>query len=235
LAPVIAWVDGNTGDKPNALLYSCSDGAYDLDRLPKKSRRDVRRGLRSVEIRRIDFSELARLGYSCLVDTRTRNRAGVPTPSEFDADCRLRERFACQAAWGAFAGKQLCAWTTTHRVRDRVDLGGVAMLWEMRTLCASYALVYTVTRHALLDCRVPRVGYGLSSVQPERRAESLHQFKTWLGFLASPVRRRFELHPLAAALRAPWALELAQQILAGAPQGRAIRKLRGVLSLLRDA
>ncbi len=234
-APLVSFIEPAGAEDGNALFYSCGERAYDVERLPKKSRRDVRRGQRAVDVRRIDFHELARLGYPAWADTRARNRAGVPPPSTFVSDCRLRARFECQAVWGAFAGTTLAAWMTTHRVRDRMDLGGVIIDWQHRHLCASYALVYTVVRAALVEEGVAHVGYGLSSLQAESRAESLHQFKMWLGFDAVPVVRRFELHPLVATLKRPWALDAAGALLARAPQHRMVRKLRGALLLMRTA
>jgi hypothetical protein len=109
------------------------------------------------------------------------------------------------------------------------------MLWERRSLCASYALVYTVARAALRDEGARHVGYGLSSLQQESRAASLHQFKTWLGFEALPVRRVFELHPLLRPLASRPLLGLARHALVYAPDTRMSRKLRGVVDLMGDA
>lgn len=231
--PLVGYVVEASGAEPNGVYYVCRDRDYDVERLPRKSRRDVRRGLRAVEVRRIGFDEVARHGYAAFAETRARNRAGVPDLAAFAADCRLRAAFACQAAWGAFADGALAAWMFTHRVGGHVDLGSVSMDWDKRALCASYALVYTVTRHALVEDGARVVAYGLSSLQGESRIASLHQFKTWLGFEAVPVRRCFELHPLLAPLATPWALGLADQLLAHAPAHRAVRKLRGVMSLMR--
>ena len=234
-APVIAYAVEPRGAEPNALYYVCRDRGYDLERLPRKSRRDVRRGLRAVEVRPVGFDVVARDGYRAFAETRARNQAGAPDAAAFAADCRLRAGFASQAAWGAFADGALVAWTFTHRVGAHVDLGSVALDWDRRALCAPYALVYTVTRHALVEDGATTVAYGLSSLQKESRLESLHQFKLWLGFDAVPVRRLFELHPLLAPLSPPWALGLAENLLAHVPPHRRVRKLRGVLSLLRRA
>lgn len=231
--PVIAYAVEPNGDEPNALYYVCRDRAYDVERLPRKSRRDVRRGLRAVEVRRIGFDEVAKDGYRAFAETRARNHAGAPDAAAFAADCRLRAAFASQAAWGAFADGALVAWTFTHRVGTHVDLGSVSLDWDQRALCATYALVYAVTRHALVEDGAACVAYGLSSLQEESRIESLHQFKLWLGFDAVPVRRCFELHPLLAPLSPSWALRLAEGLLAHAPPHRRVRKLRGVLSLMR--
>jgi len=228
--PVPARPDGTDA---NAAFYACRDRDYDVERLVKKARRDVRHGLRSVTVRTLDFPDLALLGHPALVDTLARNRMAAPSPASFAADCRLRGRFACERAFGAFAGDELVAWMTTHRVGAVVDLGAVSMLWDRRSLCASYALVYTVTRAALRDEGASHVGYGLSSLQQESRAASLHQFKAWLGFEALPVRRVFELHPLLRPLASRPLLDLARHALGYAPDTRVSRKLRGVVDLMR--
>jgi hypothetical protein len=233
LTPLVGYAIEASETELNANYYVCRDREYDVERLPRKSRRDVRRGLRAVEVRRISFDEVARSGYCSFAETRSRNQAGAPDAASFAADCRLRAGFACQAAWGAFADGALVAWMTTHRVGAHVDLGSVSLDWEKRALCASYALVYTVTRHALVEEQADCVAYGLSSLQEESRIASLHQFKLWLGFRAVPVQRCFEPHPLLSPLSSPLALRVASYFLAHAPQHRAIRKLRGVVSLMR--
>ncbi|MBI5479149.1 MAG: hypothetical protein HY906_09850 [Deltaproteobacteria bacterium] len=234
-APLVSYAEPAAADghDANALFYVCSDAAYDVERLSRKARRDVRHGLRSVTVRRMDFDELARRGHPALADTCGRNRMAASTPVTFAADCRLRGRFATEAAWGAFADDEVCAWVTTHRVGANVDLGAVAMVWERRSLCATYALVYEVVRSALRDTGAAQVGYGLSSLQRESRAASLHQFKTWLGFEAFPVRRIFEPHPLLRPLVLRPLLDLAGRALARVPESRFTNKLRGALDLMR--
>lgn len=233
-APVVSWIDTVDGDADgNALFYACDDRAYDVARLPRHGRRDVLRGLGAVEVRRIGFHELARLGYPAWADTRARARALVPPPSAFVEDCRVRARFDCQEAWAAFAGSALVSWMATHRVRDRLELGVVSFDGQARESCARWALVYEITRHALVEDGVARVGWGVSSLEAESRATSRHRQKISLGFAARPVRRRFELHPLLASLHRPWAIDAAGALLSRAPQHRMVRQMRGALSLMR--
>jgi hypothetical protein len=234
-APLVAYAEPAAADgrDANALFYVCGDAAYDVERLGRKARRDVRHGLRSVSVRKVGFDELARHGHPALADTCARNRMAAPTPETFAADCRRRGRFATEEAWGAFAADEVCAWVTTHRVGTNVDLGAVAMVWERRSLCATYALVYEVVRTALRETGAVQVGYGLSSLQRESRAASLHQFKTWLGFEAIPVRRVFAPHPLLRPFVRRPLLDLAGRALARAPESRFTNKLRGALDLMR--
>lgn len=234
LAPLVSWVASAApdGHDVNAMLYVCADPSYDLARLCRKTRRDVRHGLRAVTVRRVTFDELAQRGYPALQDTALRNRWAHLSLREFEDECRVRSRFSTEEAWAAFAGEELCAWVTTHRVGARVDLGCVSMVWRHRSLCATYALVYEVVRANLREKGATEVLYGLSSLQRESRVASLHRFKTWLGFTAVPVRRAFELHPLLRPLARRPIFEVAARALAVAPASRFTRKLQGVVDLM---
>ena len=93
-------------------------------------------------------------------------------------------------------------------------------------------LVNFVLQHFLVQRGYAVVSYGLSSIEEGAELAGLHAFKTKVGFDAQAVHRIFVIHPLLrpfANRLALWGTRAALRIY---PEGRLLRKARGVLANL---
>lgn len=95
---------------------------YDLADLPSDMRNKVRRGLRAVEVRRVDTSWLADHGYPCYVAAFGRYRGGRPMPeSAFRAAFSVEEDAPFES-WAAFRDGELAGYAQMIVEEDRVAL-----------------------------------------------------------------------------------------------------------------
>ena len=198
---IAGWLQEPTAELPaNCFDYACDDGEYCVEKLSKYGRRDVRRGLRSFEVRRCTWDELVDKGFSAYADAEARHGHTAPSPDELrqmaaaQRDCPLIE------LWGAWDGEDLAAWIKVMKVDDWAFITTACSCNEALRNCPNNAVTYEATRALLVAEGRRRVSYGISSLQATDNILSLHKFKLRMGYEALRRRRAFAVHPLLRPL-----------------------------------
>lgn len=181
---------------PNCFDYVCSDPAYDIERLAKNARRDIRRGLRSFVVRRISWDELLEHGFPALADTAGRHGELTRSPDRLRQFTDRVRNSPCHEAWGAWQGEDLAAWLAFAKIDDYATIFSVCSCTAAHRGCPNNAVLYEVTRHCLIEEKRRFVSLGLSSVLADPNQWFLHKYKVRMGYEALPRFRRFVLHPL---------------------------------------
>jgi hypothetical protein len=188
------------GENANAYLYLCRDRDYDVAKLSQSRRRDARRGLRRHEVREITPQEMLATGYACVADTSRRHALRPPSEDAFRASCLAMQVSPFFQVWGAMAEDELAAYMILRYCGPWAEIVTCGSADKHLKHCPNQALVTTVLKQSLSALGVESVSYGLSSLQLHSRADSLHWFKTSMGFEAIPVVRSIKVHPVLAPL-----------------------------------
>lgn len=183
------------GHPHNAWLYLCENQAYSLESLGSAARRDIRRALRTFRFEFVEPARLLELGQTSYCETRQRIGFSDGTPEAFRAKYAHFAENPAHRVLVAWAGETVAAHATLVVVDDWVDIFPYAANEHLKG-CPVNGLVHVIVDHFLVANRYRVVNYGLSSIQEDTRAQSLHAFKKKVGFACVPVHRAFVVHPL---------------------------------------
>ncbi len=213
----------------------CDDLEFGLNKLSGNVRSKVRRGLKRCEVRRVDFQEIAQLGADA--DRDTMARQGRDPKLVGDA----WERYWSEAAatpgmegWAAFVGQEMAAFLVTVSFSD----GPVEFLLarsrsDLLNAYPNNALIYSCTEEMLCNRKVPKITFGLESLEP---VGALDQFKFSMGFRNEEIRQRVVFHPW---LRTALGSSTLRRIVHGfgderGPDGGFWRKATGLLRFAEE-
>ncbi len=173
----------------------CDDRDFGMDKLSGNVRSKVRRGLKRCEVRQVTFAELAEQGVEADRETMARQgRDPKLVGDAWDDYWRAAADTEGMEGWAAFVGGELASFLVTVRFSD----GPVEFLLarsRSQHLGAypNNALIYTCAEEMLCRRAVPKITFGLESLEP---VGPLDQFKFSMGFRTQEVRQRVVFHPL---------------------------------------
>ncbi|MEX2493394.1 MAG: hypothetical protein WD425_16700 [Nitrospirales bacterium] len=219
----------------NAWLYVCNDHNYSLEKLSSPMRRNVRRGLRELEIKLITVEQLLLHGVEAFCDTRRRVGVSDGTATQFQRRFLQRAKCSAHVFWGAWNRDKLAAFLSVTEVDGWAEIEGCFSADAMLNLRPNDTLFFSVLSHYLTKKKIDIVSYGTSSIQESSNLETLHLFKTKVGFEARKVHRAFELHPFLCPIRNMTVLRLARFLLKLAPRNRILKKAVGTLAIMLNA
>jgi hypothetical protein len=202
---------------------------YDLDQFSGNTRSKIRRGLKSNEIRRISGDELIRVGEQAFLDTVSRQgRADRYGIDRWHALMRAADAERGIEIWSAWHEDKMAAYLLTMVFEDNCELYEARSRNDTLKHYPNNALIYTVTRHLLVERKLPQVTFGIEGLE---ELESLDSFKLAIGFVKKPVRQRVVFHPaLRLALGLP-PVRMAIDALATRKTGSAFwRRARGLMN-----
>jgi hypothetical protein len=183
----------------NCFFYVCRDGAYSINKLKKRVRASIRKGLETLQVRLCTWDELARAGHAAYADTDVRHGYPAPSLADFQRFVEHRRGNPFLDIWGAWAGDQLAGWLTVLKVDDWALFDAAKSATAFLGVSPNNALYYTITKTMMVDEKRHYVSSGLSTVQAGVNPLSLHRFKISMGHEAVPLRRVFVPHPLLGA------------------------------------
>jgi hypothetical protein len=215
----------------NAYLYLCTDQTYTLDKLSPVMRRNVRRGLKELEISPLTLEQLLSHGLTAFCDNRRRNGLSDGTPDVFRRRFTGFAKVPEQVFFGAWKGDQLAAFVTAIEVEDWAELGCFSMDAFLHCRPNDTLIYYTLHQY-LVERRFRLVSYGLSSIQTDSNSAGLHNFKLKVGFQALPVHRAFVLHPLLRPFVNRFTFWGVNTLLRCRPGNPRLKKASGMLALL---
>jgi hypothetical protein len=220
------------GHPANCVHYVSRYGGYDIQKLDRQARQNVRRGLKTFELRLCTWEEWARKGFQAYAETEARHG--------YDADPRLFERMADRwrgcalyEIWGAWQGEDLAAWLTVLKVDDWAMVDLVRARTTALSGRPNNALLYLAGRHALVEERRRYVTLGTSSLQIGANEQSMHRYKVDMGYEAVPMRRVFVSRPTYRPILESRAMSWVWDRLSRTfPRSAPLRKVAGMARLL---
>lgn len=217
---------GNEGAESWQMVASGAD--YDLEKFSGNTRSKVRRGLKNNEIRRISGEELMRTGEQAFLDTvKRQGRADRYGIDRWHKLLRAADADPGIEIWAAWHEGVMAAYLLTLVFADNCELYEARSRDDTLRHYPNNALIYTVTRHLLVERGLPQVTFGIEGLE---ELDSLDQFKLALGFYKKPVRQRVVFHPLLRTALSLGPVRSALDRLAERKDGAAFwRRARGLL------
>jgi hypothetical protein len=174
----------------------CDAKDYDLHTLSHWARKNVKRGLRNCDVRRIDFEHLAVEGFYLQVDTLERQKRKLQITSEWWRSlCLAAKDLPGFDAWGAFVGDELAASVITFQDEDWGYMLYQQCLAKHLEAHANNALAFVVTRELMQREKIRQVLYSVKSLDAP---PSVHEFQCRMGYYRKRVREYVVFNPLFA-------------------------------------
>lgn len=200
----IQWTDG-FHDLPNTSWYAviCRT-PIDLEALPSKKRREINKGLKNCDVRRIDSEYLSRHGWEAYAKAYERYRGGDAVPAWDEATFRQRILDTKDFAdiihyWAAFCEDQIVAFIIVD-VYDHVEAAYVMgkLHPAYARLFPMYALIYRMNEYYLREERFEYVNDGWRSIVHDTNVQDFledkfkfHKAYTNLSLMYRPVVSAF--------------------------------------------
>lgn len=189
------------GEDARGGVFLCTDRGYDLASLHQKARNQTRRALERCRVELVTFDYLAEHGHALNEQTFVRQGRSplTITHERWRRYCEAAGSIPGFEAWAAFVDGSLAAFAVTALVDDCLSILHQSSATEHLRDCPNNALVFTVTRRALVEEGVGAVSYGLRSVDD---TDGLNHFKIRMGFQLVPRTDRVVVNPILKPLLA---------------------------------
>jgi hypothetical protein len=217
----------------NAYLYLCRDKNYALEKLSSAMRRNVRRGLKELEIGPLTTEQVISDGYEPYSDWLRRAKLQPQSRENFRNHFVERANCPVHVFWGAWKEGNLVSFLSVTELDEWVEVDGCFSADAFLHLRPNDALFFFTLSHYMNNRRCNAVSYGVSSLQAVSNKDGLHVFKTKLGFEAIPVCRAFAFHPLVRPFANRFTLGSIKIALRLRPEDRRLKKAEGVLACIR--
>lgn len=212
------------------VVYMGAD--YDFEALSGWARKNVRRGLRSCDVRPISFSRYVEDGWDLRRDTLARQGRRLRESRE---DWNRRYSAAADlsgfAVWAAEVNDRLAATLMTFQMNDWAYMVYQQCHRDYLREHVNNALSFVVTQHLIRNLGVKGVYYGMSSLDAPA---SVDEFKFRMGYEARPVRQRVEFHPYLRPLVNAVTYKAAKLAAAACRKSRNLAKTEGMFRLLME-
>lgn len=207
------------------VVYENED--YPIEKLLKKARYDVRKGLSQADIKTLSFENLAMEGWKLRYDTLERQgRIKADTREKWELMCKSAYGLPGFEAWGAFVEGVLGASLIAFTCDDCCSI----LYQQSRTKYLSYginnALVYEFTNAVIKRPEKPWIFYGLHSLDAPATVD---EFKFRMGYTAKPVKQRVVFHPMIAPLFNPISYKMIKQLAVWQPHNPSLAKVVGMV------
>jgi hypothetical protein len=167
---------------------------YKIEDLDRRSRQNVRMGLKNCRIEEITIERLAEEGWELENDTASRQNRDIQLTKE---DWRRKYQSAADLpgfeAWGALVGKRLVASIFAFKMEDTIEMISQQCHRDFLKARVNNALAFKATETMVRRPGIRSVFYTLQSLDAPA---SVDEFKFRLGYAPKPVRQRVVFHPL---------------------------------------
>jgi hypothetical protein len=218
----------------NAFLYLCNDKEYDISKLSSNNRSKVRRGSKRLRVRRTSPTEIAEKSYACYRDTCVRNGLAPISEQVYQNKWLKDANPAAREIWAAFAGEEVAALGIVWICGKWAELFSTQSANRYLKDYSNHILFYDILRDLLHRDNIESVSYGLSSAQPNSKADSLHHFKLSVNFEAIPVVRDIKVNPFLRPVINKTTLQCARLLEHIFPNTRHLLAARGALEIIVD-
>ena len=202
-------------------------GKYDLEGLGYRTRKNVRRGLRSCSVEPISFQRLVDEGWDLRLDALDRQGRRLKITGE-----AWRKRYLSAAdlpgfrAWGALVQDRLAGYIVTFQMGDCICIIDQQSHRDYLSLNINNAMTFVVSENAVVQPSIRLVFYGHESLDAPPRVSD---FKFHMGYVAKPVRQRVTFHPYLSSLINPMSYQIVKRMASWRPGNRELSKAEGML------
>jgi hypothetical protein len=201
--------------------------SYTLDGLDRRTRQNVRKGLKNCCVEQISFECLAEEGWCLEMDTASRQGRRVSISED-----AWRQRYMAAAdlpgfeAWGALVDGRLVASLLTFQMEDCCEMISQQCHQDYLNARVNNALCFVVTQAMVDRPGIRSIFYTLQSLDAP---PSVDEFKFRMGYTARPVRQRVVFHPWMAPVFNRASHMLVKQLLSRYPDHPILAKAEGML------
>lgn len=225
-----APVQSHAGVISYHVVYEASD--YTIDGLDRRSRQNVRNGLKKCHVEAITLEFLADEGWRLELDTD--DRQGRNNAANLE---NWRRRILSAVglpgfeAWGAFVENELAASLLSFQMDDCCEL--ISQQCDRRFLSdrVNNALTFSVTQLMVNRPDIQSIFYTMQSLDAP---ESVDEFKFRMGYQVKPVRQRVVFHPWLIPAIGEKSLGFVDRIARWFPNDTRLPKVKGILRYYLD-
>lgn len=202
---------------------------YTLESLDRRSRQNVRAGLKNCRVEPIPLARLAEEGWKLETDTADRQARKLA-----GSEAIWRKRYTAAQdlpgfeAWGALVDGRLVASLFTCQSGDWCELISQQCHRDYLNARVNNALAFVVTQTMMNRPGIRSVFYTLQSLHAP---SSVDEFKFRMGYLAEPVRQRVVFHPWLGKFANNFSRGIVLKLLRRNPGSRTLAKAEGMLRL----
>jgi hypothetical protein len=167
--------------------------SYTLDGLNRKSRQNVRMGLKNCRVEPISFERYAKDGWLLEMDTLDRQgRRTKQSEKTWSQRCMAAADLPGFEVWGALVDGRLTASLLTFQMDDCCEMILQQCHRDYLSARVNNALTFMVTQTMISRNKIRSVFYTLHSLDAPC---SIDEFKFRMGYVAKPVRQRVTFNP----------------------------------------
>lgn len=169
---------------------------YTLEGLDRRSRQNIRTGLKNCTVEPICFERLAEEGWLLEKDTVQRQERQLKLDEQnWRRRCLAATDLPGFEAWGALVEGQLVASLLTFQMEDCCEMISQQCQRNYLPARVNNALCFVVTQTMMNRSHIHSIFYTLQSLDAPA---SVDEFKFRMGYRAKPVRQRVVFHPWLA-------------------------------------
>jgi hypothetical protein len=200
---------------------------YTLEGLDRRSRQNVRAGLKNCHVEPISFERYAEEGSLLERDTLDRQgRRKKQWQEMWRQQCVAAAKLPGFEVWGAIADNRLAASLLTFQMEDCCEMIFQQCHRDYLSARVNNALTFVVTQTMLNRPGIRSVFYALHSLDAPC---SVDEFKFRMGYTAKPVRQRIVFHPFLHPFINGLAHTAAARLLHRYPGNHTLAKAEGML------
>lgn len=218
-------VSAETGCISYHAVYEKS--TYGLDGLDRRSRQNVRNGLKNCRVEPISFERYAKEGWFLETDTLDRQgRHKKQKEERWQRQCMAAADLPGFEVWGALANGRLAASLLTFQMEDCCEMIFQQCHRDYLNARVNNALTYVVTETMINARNLRSVFYALHSLDAPC---SIDEFKFRMGYDAKPVRQCVVFHPWLQPFANDFAHAAMARLLKRYPGNHTLSKAEGTL------
>lgn len=218
-------VDKHTGCISYHTVYD--QPSYTLDGLDRRSRQNVRSGLKNCRVEPISFERLAKDGWLLEMDTLDRQgRRARSGEAAWRQRCLAATDLPGFEAWGALVDSRLAATLLTFQMEDCCEMISQQCHRDYLSARVNNALSFVVTQTMISRTGIRSIFYALHSLDAPA---SVDEFKFRMGYVAKPVRQRVVFHPWLAPAFNRASHAVVKQLLHWYPDHPTLAKAEGMI------
>ena len=200
---------------------------YTLDGLDRRSRQNIRAGLKNCHVEPISFERLAEDGWLLEMDTVDRQGRRVKLREEtWRRRCMAAADLPGFEAWGALFDGRLVASLLTFQMEDCCEMISQQCHRDYLRARVNNALSFVVTQTMISRSGIRSIFYALHSLDAPANVD---EFKFRMGYVAKPVRQRVVFHPWLAPVFNRASRAMVKQLLGRYPDHPTLAKAEGML------
>jgi len=200
---------------------------YTLSGLDRRSRQNVRAGLKNCRVEPIPLARLAEEGWALEKDTANRQgRELALSETIWRRRITAAQDLPGFEAWGALVDGRLVASLLTVQIEDWCELISQQCHRDYLNARVNNALAFVVTQTMVNRSGIRAIFYTLQSLDAPA---SVDDFKFRMGYVPKPVRQRVVFHPWFGVFAGTFTRTIVGRLLRSNPGSRTLAKADGML------